>query len=458
MIHCPGCGSGLRFDIETQQMKCDYCDSLYDPYRFDSEKDDAKKAESFDTYVWVCPSCGAELETPDEMDAMGFCPYCGGASLLFDKIRKQWRPESVIPFSVTKEQCKEAYLKEARKHPFVSKQYKDPKLLETFRGIYMPYWSYRLLHRGKYEIIGESGESRDGDYMVSEVYKITGDIDMEYDGYAHDASSAFDDRLSEDLAPFESEGKKPFTPGFLSGFYTVIGDKPREEFDERTLQYAKEKAVMSIAERSTEVGELLRKKSLRVKPGESTVPTEILDAQRALYPVWFMSYRKGDRVTYAAVNGQTGKVSADLPASPGKLLILAGALAALIFAFLMMLPSVKASVASLITAIIFLAGNIFLNVSFNRLVGQSKELRISPEAVAYKKHNVLRIVVSAVCVFIGFIMTAAEPAHNVVPYTFCILMAALFIFFIVKFIRFQLSVAKRRPPQMDRKGAASDEK
>ena len=114
MIHCPGCGSGLRFDIETQQMKCDYCDSLYDPYRFDSEKDDAKKAESFDTYVWVCPSCGAELETPDEMDAMGFCPYCGGASLLFDKIRKQWRPESVIPFSVTKEQCKEAYLKEAR--------------------------------------------------------------------------------------------------------------------------------------------------------------------------------------------------------------------------------------------------------------------------------------------------------------------------------------------------------
>ena len=34
---------------------------------------------------------------------------------------------------------------------------------------------------------------------------------------------------------------------------------------------------------------------------------------RVMYPVWFMSYRKNDRVAYATVNGQTGKVAADLP-------------------------------------------------------------------------------------------------------------------------------------------------
>ena len=32
-----------------------------------------------------------------------------------------------------------------------------------------------------------------------------------------------------------------------------------------------------------------------------------------MFPVWFLSYRNKDRVAYATVNGQTGKVVADLP-------------------------------------------------------------------------------------------------------------------------------------------------
>ena len=35
--------------------------------------------------------------------------------------------------------------------------------------------------------------------------------------------------------------------------------------------------------------------------------------ERVMYPVWFMSYRKDGRVAYATVNGQSGKVAADLP-------------------------------------------------------------------------------------------------------------------------------------------------
>lgn len=33
----------------------------------------------------------------------------------------------------------------------------------------------------------------------------------------------------------------------------------------------------------------------------------------ALFPVWFLSYRKGERIAYAAINGQTGKAAAVLP-------------------------------------------------------------------------------------------------------------------------------------------------
>ena len=50
-----------------------------------------------------------------------------------------------------------------------------------------------------------------------------------------------------------------------------------------------------------------------------------------MYPVWFMSYRHKDRVAYATINGQTGKISADIPIDPVKYLISTLLLAILLF-------------------------------------------------------------------------------------------------------------------------------
>ena len=457
MISCPGCGSGLRFDIASQRMHCDYCDANFDPYSFDAEKGDAKQAEDFETFVWTCPACGGQLETADKTDAMGFCPYCGGASLLFDRIRKQWRPASVIPFAVTKEQCKQAYLASAKKHLFVSKRYKDPELLESFRGIYMPYWTYRLRHRGTYTMLAESYERREGNYMVSDNYSISGAIDTEVDGYSHDASVAFDDAISEDLAPFRPEGRKPFTPGFLSGFYTIVGDVPRENLDKMVEEHAEKETLKNLSAPNSEIGKILRNRRLHPKKTGSHVPTEILQADRTLYPVWFMSYRQGDKLTYAAVNGQTGKVSADFPASLPKILTLAAVLTALLFALLMFGPSVKAGSAALITGILFLLGMVFLEGSFSNLRKQSQELLNAPESLQYKKLSTLRLGVGFAAAIGGFLLYQKDFARNIIPYSFCAVLAALFIFFIYKFIKYQLAVSRRRPPQMNRKGAASDE-
>jgi len=32
MYQCPGCGGRLVFDIPSQQLMCDHCDTKYDPY------------------------------------------------------------------------------------------------------------------------------------------------------------------------------------------------------------------------------------------------------------------------------------------------------------------------------------------------------------------------------------------------------------------------------------------
>ena len=51
--------------------------------------------------------------------------------------------------------------------------------------------------------------------------------------------------------------------------------------------------------------------------------TNINVTRSAMFPVWFMSYRNKDRVAYATVNGQTGKVSADIPMSVPKYFVCA---------------------------------------------------------------------------------------------------------------------------------------
>ena len=66
MISCPSCGAGLRFDVPSQMMVCDHCDSRYDPGTIDTGRGDSTQTgvNEFDAAVFICPSCGAELLSP----------------------------------------------------------------------------------------------------------------------------------------------------------------------------------------------------------------------------------------------------------------------------------------------------------------------------------------------------------------------------------------------------------
>lgn len=458
MIACPSCAQRLQFDIATQRMYCTYCSNSYDPYSFDSETGEAKQEKSFDTYVWTCPSCGGQLDTPDGSDAMGFCPYCGGASLLFDRMRKQWRPKYVIPFSVTKEQCKQAYLAAAKKNRFVSKRYKDPELLEGFRGIYMPYWTYRLLHKGFYYIPAETPQNPNGYDFNIKRYEIEGAINLELDGYAHDASSAFEDRISQNLEPYYIEERKPFAPGFLSGFYTIAGDIPRSKLDEWVVENAKQTILRKLIAPDTQVGQVLREKNVLPQLGHAHVPAEITEVEQCLYPVWFLSYRQGKQLTYAAVNGQTGKVFVDFPASMPRVLALGFGFAALFFVlFLLAGSTIQASAAARISALLFSSGLFFLEHSFCSTVDQSRVLTFSRPSQRYRRKRKWRIACAVISLIGARLLQKAHAAQTISCCAFCILLAGLFCCFISDYIHFQLAIARRRPPQFNRKGAASDE-
>ena len=424
MIHCPSCAAGLRFDIEKQQMICDHCDSCFNVKDIrDRTKDDAKNKEFFDTYVYICPDCGGELATTEKNDAIGFCPFCDGSSMLYDRVRENWKPDYIIPFKVKKEQCREAYIKEVKRHPFVSSDYRKPELLESFRGIYMPYLSFEGEQKGTY-IVRKSKVEKTGKKVITTVYDQNYHVNYQLSGYSHDASANFDDHLSERLEPYHKESRQKFHPAYVSGFYAEIGDVDEEDYKDLVASKMQDYTSDKIS-KTHDTKSYLK------------IPTEVHSVENELHPVWFMSYRKKNRITYATVNGETGKVAADLPLSPLRILLaalLASVLAfGFFFAFFSLLPSVKASTTLMMCSIIMTAGLYYLLDSYIGTVTQS--LRISDVTPSNKYQNLLVGIATALSV-IGSMLIANDGSYSQGRSVFgCVLLIPSAIFFVVRIVK-----------------------
>lgn len=352
MYQCTNCGGQLFFDIPSQNLKCMQCSSLFDPYEITKEKD-AEEEQFYDVTVFKCPQCGGEIISSDNR-ASDFCSFCGASTVLTSNMRKEKRPQYIIPFSKTKEDCKKAYSKYMKHAWFAPHELKDPKHIDGFRGIYMPYWAYHITETGPVSFSG-SHSYRRGNYIHTDYYALTGEINSSYKGISYDASSSFDDSISESLAPYEVKNMNRFTPSYLSGFYADTADvapaiyehKAKEIASSETLKYVKSSAVIShkhftFDESDTSVMRKLNPQCKRV--------------DGAMFPVWFLSYRNKDRVAYATVNGQTGKVVADMPVSISRYLLSSIILAIPVFlilnAMLNLLPTTTMSLSSLIASLV----------------------------------------------------------------------------------------------------------
>ena len=146
---------------------------------------------------------------------------------------------------------------------------------------------------------------------------------------------------------------KEFTPAFLSGFYADSADIDTSLYVDDAEQFALDKTQDFISSYPN-----LRKYDI-VETGKTLqwkLNSTVGDAEGAMFPVWFMAYKNKDRVAYATVNGQTGKVVADLPVDVPKYLgasvVLTIPLFFLLNAFLTLIPSMLLGIVCLVAGIV----------------------------------------------------------------------------------------------------------
>ena len=266
MYECPNCGGNLKFDIASQQLKCDYCLTMKDPYEVTKDKD-AEESNAFDVTVFTCPQCGGEILSTDTSVAE-FCSFCGASTILDSRISKEKRPAYIIPFQQTKDACKEIYLAKMKRAIFAPDELKDKKYIDSFRGIYIPYWAYTISHKGHIHMTGKKTYQR-GDYQYTDHYGLSGDIDACYGDLSYDASSSFSDTISEQIAPFDVKQTKQFTPSFLSGFYADTADVESDIYKDDAIKIANDSSYKKVKN-------LPDFKDLSISPGNSNTDLNTL--------------------------------------------------------------------------------------------------------------------------------------------------------------------------------------
>lgn len=381
MYECPSCGAGLEFNPKTQMLECKYCNSTFDPkdleklhlkdakgdkgFSVENSKDENgnEKVDVYEAIVYRCTQCGAELITTDETIAT-FCSYCGSSAVLEKRNETKAAPSYIIPFTKSKEECEQAYKSKLKRAFFAPSDMLKTQQVEKIRGIYMPYWVYSFDKDGEQTNTGSRYSHRIGDYVYYDDYTITTNIKAGCDGVSHDAAANFADNLSEAIAPFSMKEKKDFSPTYLSGFYADSEDVNGEVYREECRQIANEQAANELKKDSTY-------SKYGCKPQVSMQPK---DTKLGLFPVYFLATRNkaGDRISYAVVNGQTGKVAAEIPIDFKKYLIATLILSVPLFfllnGFLTLTPT-KIIIASIIFNIISL---IISSVQLNKVIAREK--------------------------------------------------------------------------------------
>ena len=360
-----------------------------DQISFDRPKEGFQASED-GMQAYLCKNCGAELITEDTTTAAE-CPYCGSPTILPDRIEGGVKPEKVVPFTVTKEQAQkqfEEYFKGKRLLPNVFLNSRNR--ISEMRRLYVPYWLFSCdAHADMVYDAEKVRTEQKGEWEITRTkhYLVRRKGGMRFENIPVDGSVKMDDKLTESLEPYDLSAAIPFQSAVLAG---AMADHADADCD------ACEKRAVERVERSVEQAMLDTVRDYdTVNERNRRIVTERGSATPALLPVWLMTTVKEGKTYTFAVNGQTGKLTCDVPADKKKSLLWGGGVfagvfgvAALILALMDALGSGSLLICAVVAAIIALA-------VVGALKGQLKQAAQQSAAGGYIREGSFRLEVNA---------------------------------------------------------------
>ncbi|MBE9918232.1 hypothetical protein G8C92_29980 [Paenibacillus donghaensis] len=334
---CPGCGAQMIFDADSQQLKCSYCgntapidvpEDYEEPVEHDldfaDESDESLRDWGTEQQVIKCENCGAEMLIP-VLQTAAMCAFCGSPKVLPQGSDDSIRPESLIPFHITKEKAVELFLKWKRKRWFVPNAFKKQHINSNVTGIYVPFWTFDAqtdsdysaevgIYHYRTETRTRTVDGKTETYTEQVRYTVwhstSGSYSLFYNDVLIPASSLHDSKLIRKFDDFDLNDLSPYKPEYLSGYiaerYNV---SLRDGWDEAETQIDSD---LESRIRSKIGGDEIR--NLRIC-------TDYYDKtyKHVLLPLWNATYTYRNKTYQYMVNGETGSISGKVPRSAWKI-------------------------------------------------------------------------------------------------------------------------------------------
>lgn len=230
---CPGCGTVMVFDPDTQMLACPSCQEscTVNEYlakygnpqagSYDNSGSSDDSGDQPEMKVYHCTSCGAELVS-DEYTSATICGFCGNPTLVADRLEGEFKPKLIIPFKLDKDTAVEKFRAWTRKGPLTPGTLRSDSMIDKLTGIYVPFWCYDVHSTDSMHgtgLIVSREDHADYYYTVTQYYDVAREVSARFEKIPADASEKMNDDDMDKLEPFNYSELRKFEMPYLQDIF-----------------------------------------------------------------------------------------------------------------------------------------------------------------------------------------------------------------------------------------------
>jgi LSD1 subclass zinc finger protein len=335
---CTNCGANLTYKPGTTHLKCEFCGTENEIPKIEGnveEQDftamleqESSTAPKLTVSTVNCHNCGATTTVEAHLQTAD-CPYCASPLVLAEKKEENLiRPGGILPFKIKREETLKIFQNWVKKLWFAPSQLKKSVKPESFKAMYVPYWTFDSFcdcqytgMRGTYYYVSVPYTTTENGRTVTRTRQerrtqwtpCSGRVNNSFDDVLVLASKNLPQKDIDSLEPWDLKTNEPFNDAYLSG---IITEKYQVTLkDGFTIGKGKMDNVMrGIIQRDIGGDE---QRILSMYPQYSKVTFKLL-----LLPLYISAYKFKNKVYNVYVNGRTGKMKGQRPIAWGKVALL----------------------------------------------------------------------------------------------------------------------------------------
>ena len=311
---CSGCGTTLKFDPASQNLKCSSCGKIellekgrsQTKHDVSSTLDDKHDRWAQTSKIMKCQTCGAEIILSG-LEFSGICPYCSSSYVSDANYLPDFVPDSIVPFAFDEVEAEKRLKTQLKRKFYVPTKCKREVRPENIKGIYIPAFAFDADVKADYN----GTLSRKTENNETEYFHISGVHHSRQRDVLIENSSKITQSTLKKILPYDLSQTYRFTEGFVLGYVV--------EHYEDAFKVCLNKALKEMEQKVKQ--EILNGYSYSaVKEFNMKCDFSSKKYQYHILPIYQMNFEYRKKNYNIIMNGQNGKIGGKLPTSVLKVL------------------------------------------------------------------------------------------------------------------------------------------